>query len=211
MASLMPVLSADRALPASEVKASRRMIPQVLFERISVAEAIEFLRRPVGCDLPPGMESTLNMVFLDDVSDATVTLNLSNVSLKAVLELIAEVANLAVTYEDDAVIIHKRGHRFQRGMKVTEETARAMAMVLPRVQFPGITVAEAVDFFRSESIARDSSHRGINLVLKPGTEKAPEIHLDLKKVPVAKAIYFLAETAHLRLEAEDHALILSSK
>lgn len=89
--------------------------------------------------------------------------------------------------------------------------ARAKAIVLPRVEFSGATLTEAVDFFRAKSRDLDPQHQGLNIILKPGTDKGQKITLSLSSVPLSEAMNYVTMLAEVKMEADAHSLVLSPK
>jgi len=50
----------------------------------------------------------------------------------------------------------------------------------------------------------------VNIVLQPGTTSQAKLTLSLKDVPLTEALYYTAELAGLKLEADERAFVLSS-
>lgn len=207
-----PTLAAvARAKGPTEARAFTRRLPQVRFADATLEEALEYLRLNIGCDPEPGFDLHVNIVQTDESSGAKFALDLTDLPFGEALRYCAEMAHFTVTYRDHAAIVHKPGHRPLIAEFESPLMSRAKAIVVPRVQFIGVTVAEAVELLRRQSVELDPLHRGINIVLTPGTQKAPDFTLNLALVPLSEVLCYVAVLTKLKLAASGNALVFSAE
>lgn len=84
---------------------------------------------------------------------------------------------------------------------------RAAQIIFPSVNFRDATLEEAVEFLRVRSRDFDPSKKGINIVLVAGMAKSPaKITLDLKQVPLAEALRYVASLAAARIIARSDTI-----
>lgn len=87
-------------------------------------------------------------------------------------------------------------------------------IIIPRVQFQGASIEEALEFLRIKSrdfdtVERDPSRKGINLIAKFGsTPSTAQISLDLKDVPMTEALRYVAELAGMKYKIEPYAVLV---
>lgn len=97
------------------------------------------------------------------------------------------------------------------GAYYTEKMAR---IVFPVVQFSGASIEEAVEFLRIKSreydtIEKDSTKRGVNLIIRPGTlSSSATISLDLKDVPMSEALRYVTELGGMKYKVEPFAVVV---
>ncbi|MDB6139262.1 MAG: Peptidase BlaR1 [Verrucomicrobiaceae bacterium] len=205
------ITAPSKSMGPAETRALTIRFPRVSFNDITLEEALEYLRTFRGCDPEPGTDSAVNIVIVDDPPLAKISLDLKDITFHETLRYCAELAGMAVTYRDHAALVHKLGHEPQIADLESPLMSRAKAIVLPEVHFYGATVAEAVTYFREKSAEVDPNHQGINMVLKPGTEKARPVSLDLRRIPLSEALCYVAALANVRLAMSDNAFVFSPK
>lgn len=87
-------------------------------------------------------------------------------------------------------------------------------IVFPAVQFQGASIEEAIEFMRIKSrdydtLERDPSRRGVNLILKAGAAPSTaQISLDLKDVPMVEALRYITELAGMKYKIEPYAVVV---
>lgn len=87
-------------------------------------------------------------------------------------------------------------------------------IIIPRVQFQGASIEEALEFLRIKSrdfdtVERDPSRKGINLIAKHGsTPSTAQISLDLKDVPMSEALRYVTELAGMKYRIEPFAVVV---
>lgn len=86
---------------------------------------------------------------------------------------------------------------------------RAQAIVIPKIDFRGATLAEAVQFLRVKSRQLDPGKKGVNLTLiETEGQTATALSLNLKNVPLWNALRYVSELAGMRLEANEEAIVI---
>jgi beta-lactamase regulating signal transducer with metallopeptidase domain len=91
----------------------------------------------------------------------------------------------------------------------SEEKARRM--VVPSLEFREASLPDVVAFLVAKSREFDPEKKGVNIVLRLSDAKPPAITLNLRDVPLSKALKYVAQIADLELVADDHALRLEPK
>ncbi|WP_265596249.1 hypothetical protein [Verrucomicrobium sp. BvORR106] len=87
-------------------------------------------------------------------------------------------------------------------------------IIIPRVQFQGASIEEALEFLRIKSrdfdtVERDPSRKGINLIAKHGsTPSTAQISLDLKDVPMTEVLRYVTELAGMKYKIEPFAVVV---
>lgn len=93
-------------------------------------------------------------------------------------------------------------------------TEKMQKIIFPQVQFEGASIEEAVEFLRIKSrdydtIEKDPTKRGVNLIIKPGTAPSTaQISLDLKDVPMAEALRYITELGGMKFKIEPFAVVV---
>ncbi|MDB6074969.1 MAG: Peptidase BlaR1, partial [Verrucomicrobiaceae bacterium] len=195
-----------------ETRARAILRPKVSFSEASLEEMIEYFQTwTKDVELEKGVDGRFNIVPLDDAPGITINIDRKDITLHEALRICVAQAGMIVTYRDEAALVHKPDHLPQIVEVGSLLMARAKAIVLPQVDFDGATVAEAAGYFQTKSTELDPSHQGINIVIKPGLEKAKPITLYLKRIPLSEALYLAALQANVKLESEGNSLVLSPK
>ncbi len=84
-------------------------------------------------------------------------------------------------------------------------------IILPRVQFSGATIEEAIEYLRVKSREFDTLDKtGVQLILRPGGTKTDRISLDLKDVPLIEALRYCTELADLTYKIEPYAVTIAA-
>ncbi|HSJ02490.1 MAG TPA: hypothetical protein VK956_08560 [Verrucomicrobium sp.] len=87
-------------------------------------------------------------------------------------------------------------------------------IILPRVQFEGASLEEALEFLRIKSrdfdtLERDPTRKGMNIILKAGSAPSTaRISLDLKDVPLEEALRYVTELAGMKYKLEPYAVMV---
>ncbi len=90
-------------------------------------------------------------------------------------------------------------------------TTKLQTIILPRVQFSGATIEEAVEYLRLKSREFDTLDKtGVQLILRPGVTKTGRISLDLKDVPFIEALRYCTELAGLTYKVEPYAVVIGA-
>ncbi|WP_081891766.1 Amuc_1098 family type IV pilus outer membrane protein [Verrucomicrobium sp. BvORR106] len=93
-------------------------------------------------------------------------------------------------------------------------TEKMQRIIFPAVQFQGASIDEAIEFMRIKSrdydtVERDPSRRGVNLILKAGASPSTsQISLDLKDVPMVEALRYITELAGMKYKIEPYAVVV---
>lgn len=97
----------------------------------------------------------------------------------------------------------------------TTYTVEKMKQIrFPSVSFSGASIEEAIEFLRMkgrdlDDVERDSSRKGVNLILKSGdTPSTASITLDLKDVPMEEALRYVTELAGMKYKVENNAVVI---
>jgi hypothetical protein len=98
------------------------------------------------------------------------------------------------------------------GVNLTEKMNN---IIIPKVQFQGATIGEALEYLRTKSREMDTSSgppgvKGVNIILRSGTNEPlpPVISLDLKDVPLSEALRYVTELAGMKFKVEDDAVLV---
>jgi hypothetical protein len=87
-------------------------------------------------------------------------------------------------------------------------------IIFPSVEFRGASLDEAVEFLRIksrdyDSLERDPSKKGVNLIIKPGAAPSTAtISLDLKDVPMSEALRYITELGGMKYKVEPYAVVV---
>jgi len=84
-------------------------------------------------------------------------------------------------------------------------------IILPRVQFSGASIEEAVEYLRAKSRELDTLDKtGVQIILRPGGTKPGLISLDLTNVPLVEALRYCTELAGLTYKIEPYAVTIAA-
>ena len=88
---------------------------------------------------------------------------------------------------------------------------KLQTIVLPRVQFRGASIEEAVEYLHAKSREFDTLDKtGVQFILRPGVTKTGRISLDLKDVPLIEALRYCTELAGLTYKVEPYAVVIGA-
>jgi hypothetical protein len=214
-----PEFVADPAVPFRVVqdKARALIIPHASFRSATLTEAIDYLRgkgRQVDEEEKDPRRKGVNIIL--DVKapndTALINLDLSDVPLWDCLTSIAKLSGLDIETRSSGIVLRSAGewdaaHANDSGSAM----AAAKRIIVPRVEFSGATVEEAVEFVRVKARALDPDKHGVNIVLKPGTQPDARLSLSLSDVPVWEVLRYIAGLANLRLEASGEIITLEPR
>lgn len=80
-------------------------------------------------------------------------------------------------------------------------------LILPKVEFDGVSLEAALAFLRAESRRLDLEGKGVTILLETGdTPVANTISLSLTDVPLAEALRYVTELAGMKYKIEPHAV-----
>ena len=193
----------------AETLAGQLRLKKLKLDGATLEETLDYLRVK-SRDLDPAHVG-LNIVLADKVPDSSLTLDLVNVPITEALHYSASLAGLTVSYQADAVILHKADSQPTPPATDSALAARAKGIILPKVMFNEASLEECTEYLQVKSADLDPAHQGINIVLKAGTDKATKITLSLMNVSLLDALNYLAQSANLQLEAEASALVIAPK
>ncbi|MDP1590660.1 MAG: hypothetical protein Q8M07_23100 [Prosthecobacter sp.] len=89
--------------------------------------------------------------------------------------------------------------------------AKLQSIILPRVQFNGASIEEAVEFLRVKSREFDTLDKtGVQFILRTGGTKPGRISLDLKDVPLIEVLRYCTELAGLTYKIEPYAVTIGA-
>ncbi len=84
-------------------------------------------------------------------------------------------------------------------------------IVLPKVEFTGTTVEEAVEYLRVRSRDLDPKGRGVDFVVNlPAEMKSKAITLSLEQAPLEELIRYITEMSGVAYRVEDRAVVILS-
>jgi hypothetical protein len=196
----------EAPLSAAAKAAQAIVLPKVVFQNATIEEVVDYLRTK-------GVNIILNKSVEDE--SPKVTLSLANVPLLEALRYSAELAQLQLTADDNAIVLQSwsftpasEESKASVG-EVPKALVHARTIVFPSIEFRDGTVTEVVDFLRIKSQQLEPSKAGVNLVLKPDAAAVgAKISLTLKNASLADALKYVAALAGLELKADDSALVL---
>ncbi|MEO6740995.1 MAG: M56 family metallopeptidase [Chthoniobacteraceae bacterium] len=221
------------AAPAGDAKADVRWIfPKVEFREASVTEIVDFLVAKSKELDPAGKGANIvirNADKISHISDARVTLSLTNIPLAEVLRYTAALSDCELVREEFAFVIQPQ----KAGAKpaapnvleaksaaegagkpappeeVSASMRKAGAIIFPKIDLRDATLSETMDFLREKSKELDPDRKGVNLILKPGAVgQDPRITLSLTNIPLSEALRYFAQLAGFEIVADDHAITL---
>lgn len=206
-------------------KLDRIILPQVQFSGATLKEAVDFLKvksRELDTAEPnPKLRGVPILLREGAGAKAIIGLDLKQVPLMEVLRYVTELAGVKFRVESYAVLIEPlsdsptifaspsapaptlTGKPLELGQKI----------VLPQVNFRDTTLEEALEFIRIQvTTACDRMEIApLNIVLKPGASNNIRIILDLKDVPLAEALRYIAELANHTLRSDEFSFILEPR
>lgn len=219
-----------RAVGTGE-KLERIIIPRVDMTSAPLADALELLRiRSEDLDptMPAGKPGRgLNFVLKDpdgDLADKEISLTLTRVPLKTVLDYITRFTRVTYRVDGSAVVVGKPEHLGgmagmvppgRLGANGRRLFGRLRDTVLPEVSIQDATLDEAIDFFRAVSApsskrAGEPGSGGLNFVLKNPEEPLPRITLHLRQVPLGTALRYACELSGVVYSVHPNVVAIGS-
>lgn len=218
------------APPAGEAKdyltnkLNKIVLPQVEFSSATIEEAIDFLKAKARqFDTTTTDEKQKGVPIIvrkDDGPVGRISLNLKDVPLVEALRYTTELAGYRYDVAPYAVLVQRAGVQPGAAPGSVRNTGKPASapggananvsgqIIIPEIVFREASLAEAVEFIRLQSRKMDPLQRGANIVVKPGG-KAVMITLDLKDIPVAEALRYVAELANHKLTVDAQAFFLT--
>jgi len=218
LVSAESVATQAATVPDARQMATQIILPRVQFAGASMDEAVEFLRVKSRSSGAPGAEN-LNITIRGKVPPATLTLDLIEVPLSEALRYVAELSSLEVTYERNSIVLLAPLGGAPASVAAPKQTAvsppsaakqKVASIILPSVQFRGATFDEAVEFLRVKSRQLDPEKKGVNIVAPAGLT-AVKLTLDLKSVPLSKALHYVAQLSNLDVHFIESGVILTRR
>jgi len=208
--SLLLVLFAARAVSADATKASTIIVPKVVFRGASAREGVAFLMKK-SVDLDP-QKSGVNIVLVpwEGMEQTKIDLDLANVPLEAAVRYLAQVANLEVTKDGEALLLAPK-NRIQPASLFSTEGMKAAQIKLPKIELREASLEEALNFIRYKAAALDPEKSGVNIVLIPSDKIKPiKVTITLLNVPVADAVKYIALVANLEIRRDGETFIVKA-
>lgn len=198
----------DRKTSELQQRLEKVIRPTIQFQDASLEEAVEYLRISRGClDVgeAPVISVPLNYVLhlRDGIKRPTLSLDLKDIPIGEALRYCAEISNVRLRYDTSAVMITD----FETDASAPDGPADSP--ILPKVEFAGATLDEALQFIRTQSRELNPDHRETSIVVKPGA-LGPPISLWLKDISVHETLRYIAELSGHRLAFERGTYVLSS-
>jgi len=201
---------------AIEAKARRIVLPHVEFQEAVLADVVNFLMFK-SLELDPDKKG-VNIIISapPEAQTARITLNLREVPLLDVLRYTTEITGLRMTAEENAFVLSSAKapaagppRPAAPGGAAAEKAKR---IVLPSMEFVEAPLPSVVEFLVAKSRELDPEKVGLTIILRPPPgAKPPAITLNLRNVPLLKALGYIAQLANMELAASDHALRLEPK
>lgn len=206
-------------------KLERIVLPNVQFSSATLKEAVDFLeaqsRESDILETNPKLRGVQFLLRQGTRAEATLSLDLKQVPLMEALRYVTELAGVKFRVEPYAVLIEPLSDS-PTAVDSSSEQAPALTgsplehgpkIILPQVHFRDATLEEALEFIRVQvTTACDRMEIAPpNIVLKPGAPIKARITLDLKDVPLAEALRYIAELAHHTLRSDEHSFILEPR
>lgn len=200
---------------ALEKKLDAIVIPVINFEDATLEDAVDFLRlrsRELDKTTEDPAEKGVNFVIKTTAPQAkTVTLALSDVSLRKAIENVAEAAELTMVVGPFAVTLMPRedAEQLEKREKLLQSNAMkaASGIIIPIVDMENTTLQEAVDFLnlRAAEIAKDGEAPKIELG-KLENQEAKIGELRLRNLPLSEVLMYVAEATKAPLLADDEVI-----
>lgn len=207
--SAIPAEAAES--PTLEQKAAAIILPRVQFNGASLDEALAFLRVK-ALEADPTHDG-LNIVAYAKVPEARFSFDLADVSLKQVLEQIADHAGLQLRYAHGAAVFEARDASPSPAAAkgdTSESSSKAAAIVLPSVRFANATLEQAVEFLRGKARAQNPDQGPINIAIRSSPEAAGSaISLDLQDITLLDALHHCSAQAGFMLTEEGNVIVLA--
>jgi hypothetical protein len=87
--------------------------------------------------------------------------------------------------------------------------ARAEAIIIPKIQFQGASVSEALEVLRIKAREFDPTKKGVNILINEADiPQNAQITLALGNIPLIEALRYVAELSNLKMKAGENAFVL---
>ncbi|MCB1065469.1 MAG: hypothetical protein KDN20_21450 [Verrucomicrobiae bacterium] len=217
----------DKETSALEKKLKAIVVPSVEFVDTPLRNALEFLQARAE-ELDESGNEGVNLVLKgDDAFENTpISLKLANVPLSQALLFSASLAGGELRVDENAIMIQPRSGSANGSSalgddpKARAETERKLnEIILPKTEFVGTPLEDALDFLRMRSeqldtTTADPAKKGINLVLADlSMDDLDSIQIDLKltNVPLKDAIRYTADLANLEYRVQGSVVVIQAK
>jgi hypothetical protein len=225
------------------------IVPRLEFRDASIREAVDFLMQksmqlgnepggprgvgitlrlegPAPAGVPPVGRAPAGIVPAIDPNESRITLSLSNIPFWEAIRYVADIAHLKLAVgerslelssEDMAALVRKAPPPPAGPL-----AAKLEKLVIPKLEFRGATLVEALDFLRSRAAALDQTEpdprkRGVNLVYVPPLLSSeagappPKLSLTQTNVTLGEVLRQIAEIASLDLAVEEYAVVFRAR
>ena len=212
-----------------EQKAASIILPSVQFSEATFDEAVEYFR--VKSRQIDPQKAGVNIVVPPGPTTVSLNLALQNVPLSTALHYVAQLSNLDLRYQENAVILTRRENSQaslpDSGLTpASRAVAKAKAIILPSVVFSGASLTEAVEYLRIKGREFAPDKQGINIIISQPPNgiaavingrvitraevqgATPGITYDLRQISLLQALQTAATQAEFTVQADDEALIL---
>ncbi|MBK8038346.1 MAG: hypothetical protein IPK22_14625 [Verrucomicrobiaceae bacterium] len=199
-----------------EAISKRRIKPTIQFQDATIEEACEYLVPSVraACDpsqdLPP-----LNLVLKSTPSASArhLSIYLHDIPIHETLRYFGELSGLKLQYQAEGAVLSPVGDDLGK-TEIRDSGAaklRADQILLPKVEFMDVTLADVVTFVQTKSAEIDPSKKGVRITVPTGlVEKAP-CTLSLRRMSVSEVLRYAAGLMELKLIADDQGFIFAAK
>lgn len=196
------------------------VLPSLKFKETPLKDVVDYLKMK-SRELDPARQGVNVLARPGEKRlETPITLTLTNVTLGDALHAVADLAGMRMQVQAYAVILDVARPTAAAApapapaaaapLLQGDEVKRAERIILPFVEFRDATVEEAIEFFRTKSLAHDPDKKGVKILLRGDAKSAPKLTLSLKDVPLMEALRYTAELAQLQLKAAPDGLVLAA-
>lgn len=188
-------------------KMNRILMPNVLTMRMSLREAVNYLQtesKKLDTQEPDPAKRGVN-IQLHSESTAKMTVLLKDMSLMEAIRYLTSMSGTRYRLDDNGVHIEDAVP-----LAKNPTLEKMKSLILPRVQFSGATLEEAVEFLRAKSQIQttNDTHLGINFVVKKGAGARAFLTLDLKDVPMLEVVKYVTELSETMYRTEANTIVI---
>jgi len=195
---------------ADATKAATIILPKVEFRQATVDEGIGFFVVKSRELDPEKIGVPIILSPAEKAKSTKVDLSLTNIPLADAVKYFAIAADLQMTADGEALILHPAGAALSTGS--TAGATKASKIMLPKLEFRQATVDEGLEFLRKKSRDLDPDKSGVPIVLVASeTAKNVRVDLNLMNVSIADAAKYLAIAAGLEMTRDGEAIVLRSR
>ncbi len=189
------------------------------FRDAALEDVIGFLRVR-SRELDPegqGVNFILTRAAMETSREKKLTFQLSNVPLSDVLRYVADLAELDLRVEEQAVVLdvaQKESPEPAEKQGIGARTplqAKLESMVLPKLDLRDASLEETIGFLRVRLRELDPGKQGVNFVITSAAMEAARektITLQLSNVPLSEVLRHVADLAGLQVRTDQHAVVL---